>query len=99
MGDIEFESEAEPKAYIRPLLLNMEMGNIEGFPDPPRCLWCRYRLLYDGKQLDDDDFLDYIVAAGNPTVSVLVTQEPDPGDRPSNLVCVCPQCMPPSGDR
>ena len=98
MGDIEFESEAESDAYVRELLDNMETGQIMGFPDPPRCLWCRYRLLYDGKQLNDDDILDYIVAADNPTVSVLVTQVP-PGDRPPDLKCECPQCMPPSGDR
>ena len=76
MGDIEFEYEAESHAYVRELLDNMESGNIEGFPEPPLCQWHRYRLLYDGKQINDDGILDYIVAADNPTVTVLVTQEP-----------------------
>ena len=38
MGDIEFESEAESHALVRELLDNMEMGNIEGFPELP-CQW------------------------------------------------------------
>ena len=86
MGDIEFEYEAESNAYVRELLNDMESGDIMGFPDPPECLWCRYRLLYDGNQLNDDDILDYVVAADNPTVSVLVTQEPPPEP------CECPRC-------
>ena len=85
MGDIEFESEAESHALVRELLDNMEMGNIEGFPEL-LCQWHRYRLLYDGKQLNDDGILDYIVAADNPTVNVIVTQEP-PQDE-----CDCTRC-------
>ena len=96
MGDWEFEYEASPFAIVHILLDNIAMGQIVGFPDPPRCLWFRYRLLYDGKQLNDDDILDYMVAADNPTVSVLVTQVP-PADRPPEQ-CECPQCMP-RGDR
>ena len=75
MGDIEFDYEAESNAYVRELLDDMESGNIEGFPEL-LCQWHRYRLLYDGKQIPDDGILDYIVAADNPTVNVLVTQEP-----------------------
>ena len=95
MGDFSFEYEASPFAIVRDFLDNMAMGQIMGFPDPPRCLWFRYRLLYDGKQLNDDDILDWVVAADNPTVSVLVTQVP-PAD--IRLKCECPQCMP-RGDR
>ena len=86
VADCEFEYEAMSFAVVRSFCGLIAMGAIQGFPDPPRCLRCRYRLLYDGKQLDDYDILDYIVAADNPTVSVLVTQEPfaDP--------CECPQC-------
>ena len=86
MGDIELPYEASSFALVRVLLDHMEMGLIMGFPDPPGCKWFRYRLLYDGKQLNDDGILDYMVAADNPTVSVLVAQEPfaDP--------CECPQC-------
>ena len=95
MGDIELPYEASSFALVRVLLDHMEMGQIQGFPDPPGCKWFRYRLLYDGKQLNDDGILDYMVAADNPTVSVLVTQVP-PAD--IRLKCECPQCMP-RGDR
>ena len=74
MGDIEFEYEAECTAYVRELLDDMESGNIEGCPEL-LCQRHRYRLLYDGKQINDDDILDYIVAADNPTVTVLVSAE------------------------
>ena len=86
MGDIEFEYEAECTAYVRELLDDMESGNIEGFPEL-LCQRHRYRLLYDGKQIHDDDFLDYIVAADNPTVAVRKTQEPP--QKP----CERPRCM------
>ena len=89
MGDIEFEYEAERFSYVREVLDNMEMGQIEGFPEPPLCMWHRYRLLYDGNQIHDDDFLDYIVAADNPTVTVRVTVEPP------REPCECPRCMHP----
>ena len=85
MGDIEFEYEAESRAVVRELLDDMESGNIKGFPEL-LCQWHRYRLLYDGKQLNDDGILDYIVAADNPTVNVIVTQEP-PQDE-----CDCTRC-------
>ena len=88
MGDIEFEYEAESNAYVRELLDDMESGNIEGFPEL-LCQRHRYRLLYDGKQIDDDDILDYIVAADNPTATVLVTQEAP------REPCECPRCMNP----
>ena len=93
MGDIEFEYEAECTAYVRELLDDMESGNIEGFPEPPLCKWHRYRLLYDGKQISDDGILDYIVAADNPTVTVLVTVEPP------REPCECPRCMHPRAAR
>ena len=92
MGDIEFEHEAEYNAYVRELLDDMESGQIEGFP-VLLCQWHRYRLLYDGKQINDDGILDYIVAADNPTVAVLVTQEPP------QEPCECPRCMPPRAAR
>ena len=97
MGDLEFDYEAESIAYVRELLNDMESDQIMGFPEPPECIWCRYRLLYDGRQLNDDDILDYVVAADNPTVSVLVTQEPFAGALPEP--CECPQCMPPRAKR
>ena len=75
MGDIELPYEASSFALVRVLLDHMEMGNIEGCPELP-CQWHRYRLLYDGRQLNDDGILDYIVAADNPTVNVLKTEEP-----------------------
>ena len=88
MGDIEFEYEAESNAYVRELLDDMKSGQIEGFP-VLLCQWHRYRLLYDGKQINDDDILDYIVAADNPTVTVRVTVEPP------REPCECPRCMHP----
>ena len=85
MGDFWFEYEASPFAIGRDFLELMESGQYEGFP-VLLCKWHRYRLLYDGNQLNDDDILDYVVAADNPTVSVLVTQEPPPEP------CECPRC-------
>ena len=86
MGDIEFKYEAPWE--VGDLRYDMESGNIEGFPEL-LCQWHRYRLLYDGKQLDDDGILDYIVAADNPTVTVRVTVEPP------REPCECPRCMHP----
>ena len=78
MGDIEFEYEAESNAYVRELLDDMKSGQIEGVP-VLLCQCHRYRLLYDGKQINDDGILDYIVAADNPTC--LLYTSPSPRDR------------------
>ena len=73
MGTFKIEHEAAPGAHVMHLVAEMENGNIEGIPAMKKGY--RYRLQYGGKALHDDDFLDYVVAADNPIVTVLRIRE------------------------
>ena len=74
MGEFDIEGEAAPKAHVMQLLTEMKEGKVAVIPPLPFNLQ-RYRLFYDGRELKDDEILDYIVAADNPTVTVLVSEE------------------------
>ena len=55
-------------------LTEMKEGKVGVIPPLP-CNLQQYRLFYDGRELKGDEILDYIVAADNPTVTVLVSEE------------------------
>ena len=73
MGELEIESEASTKAHVEQLLPDMKEGNIQGIERLPHSI--EYRLVYDGKVLENDDLLDYIVTESTPTVNVVVIGE------------------------
>ena len=73
MGELEIESEASTKAHVEQLLTDMKEGKIQGIERLPHSI--EYRLIYDGKVLENDDLLDYIATESTPTVNVVVIGE------------------------